>query len=134
MKRGLILLFAVFMLTACSQTEPTSSHPEPEDVSQVSLLLPQDPPKVEEPFGFAQEPKAGEPSKKEKSTAEGKTVPVLAPTVQSEQVPDTAAELDWAAYAREIFFAITGREEFHAMVWEEDDSCTDVIIQQGYNS
>ena len=49
MKRGLVLLLAVFILTGCSQMKPAVSQPEPEAAPAVTILPTQSLPKAEEP-------------------------------------------------------------------------------------
>ena len=134
MKRELVLLLAVFMLTGCSQMKPAVSQPEPEAAPAVTILPTQSLPKAEEPGTPVQTQKTEQmPEIKENPSVETEPEPTPEAGMPVQPKPAPAPEPDWAAYAEEAYVAITSREAFHAKVWQEDESYMDIVIRQGVN-
>lgn len=113
MKRVLAMLLICLMLTGCSKTEPTPTMPEVET-----------PPAVE---------KVETPAVESAPASEMKPVSEPAPIPEPEPEPAPEPETDWAAFAAEAYADIVNQEEFRVLVWQENDSCTDLLIRRGEN-
>lgn len=135
MKRMLAMLLLLLLLTGCSRTEPVPAEPETPPATEQqkteaveSVVEPELIPKPEP----ASDP---EPESEPEPEPEGAPPSVQSAEPEDEPEPESAPALvpDWAAYAAEFYTAITALPEFNVLVWQENDTRTDLVIRKGVN-
>lgn len=130
MKRILAMLLIVLMLAGCSKTEQMPekpADPAPAPVEQAESAPAPEPEPVPEP-----EP-APEPVPAPEPMPEPAPEPIPEPEPEIIPVPAPVPEPDWAAFAQAAYTEIVSQEEFRVLVWQEDDTRTDLVIQKGVN-
>lgn len=145
MKRVLVVILVLLLLTGCSRTDPVPAEPEnPPAVEENEAVTPEPAPETEsevvpekEPAPVPEDVQEEPPAPKPDPAPEVKPEPVPEPEPEPEPEPSPEPEPEpipeWTAYAMRVYADITGHDEFHVMVWEEDDSRTDLVIQRGVN-
>lgn len=127
MKRMLAVCMVLFLLVGCSRTDPAPVEPEtPPDVEKQEVAMPET---VQEPEASPEPQVTQEPEAEENDEPEEVTEVELntEPEVQPEPTPD------FATVASETFDAITEQALFRVLVWQQNDSRTDLEIRKGVN-
>ena len=147
MKRVLVVFLVLLLLTGCSRTDSVPAEPEnPPAVEENEAVTPEPAPEpapevtaeeVTDPGteDVQEKPPVPKPDPapevKPEPAPEPSPEPVPEPTPEPEPEPEPIPA--WTAYAMGVYADITGHDEFHVMVWEEDDSRTNLVIQRGVN-
>jgi len=143
MKRVLTMCLVLLLLTGCARTEPVPAEPEDPPVAEQGVIEPVEPAPEPEPVldpeqipdpEPAPEP-APEPVPAPEPIPEVTPPPVqpAEPEPKPEPEPEPAPGPDWAAYVAEFYTAITDHPEFNVLVWQENDTRTDLVIRNGVN-
>ena len=144
MKRVLALLLVLLMLSGCAQKGQEQTAPAPEEKppveepeTPVTAPAPAEKQENEPAQSAAPEEKQDEntaPAPQPAPEPQPEPEPESQPVSEQEPIPETEAMgVDWASYVAEAYTAITDHPEFNIVVWEPDDSRTDLVIRQGEN-
>lgn len=135
MKRIFVVLLVVLLLAGCSRTDPGPVGPEDPPVTEQQEIEVVEP--VPEPEPISEQEPAPEPMQPKKP--EENPAPEPAPEPGSESAPKTETESapvpapDWAAYVTEFYTGITELPEFNVLVWQENDTRTDLTVRKSVN-
>lgn len=139
-----VLLMILLLLSGCGKSAPQTipeQEANPPQAETPVTGMEKTPDAPEEQEAVSEPESVPEPPKEEaKPVAEPEPIP--APESEAEEsavleevsVPQSEViGMDWAAYAAEAYTAITDHPEFHVLIWEEDDTSTELVIRQGEN-
>ncbi len=131
MKRMLAMLLVILMLSGCGGKEAAPEKTEETAPTPAEQVQPK-------PESAPEKEAAPVPKPVPAPAPEPEPAPEIEPEpepVEPEAIPEPAPEpeTDWAAFAKAAYTEIVSQEEFRVLVWQEDDTRTDLIIQKGVN-
>ena len=132
MKRVLVMLMVLLLLTGCSGNDPTPVEPEEPPVAQEELSAPES---EQVPVPTPEPEPAPEPERAPETEPEPVVKPEPErepePTVEPETEEDLNTELipEWEAFAANAYQTITDREEFLILIGQEGAE-TELVFSQ----